>query len=119
MWAMLLVHRSILANKQKSYTIPPPFTFNALKMLFYMLQHNAPSYLTLTYLVYYQSLDSRACFIQNEEAREVINIFITRDIKTMERTISEIVYPTVAIKAGFLNKRTIKNNIPTLILRGI
>ena len=27
---MLLVHTSILANKQKSYTIPPPFTFNML-----------------------------------------------------------------------------------------
>ena len=25
----------LLANKQKSYTIPTPFTFNALKMLFY------------------------------------------------------------------------------------
>ena len=33
MWVMLLVHSSILANKKNSYTIPPPFTFNALKVL--------------------------------------------------------------------------------------
>ena len=36
----------------------------------------------------------------------------------MEKTIIEILYPTVAVQAGFLNKRTIKNNIPTQI-RGI
>ena len=49
MWVMLLAHTSILTNKQKSYTIPPPFTFDALKVLFYMLKNNVPSYLTLTF----------------------------------------------------------------------
>ena len=66
-------------------------------------------------LEYYQSLDSRALYIENEEARNAVNIFVTRDIKTMEKTISEILYPTVAVQAGFLNRRTIKNNIPTQI----
>ena len=33
MWVMLLVHTSLLANKQKSYTIPPPFTFNAPELI--------------------------------------------------------------------------------------
>ena len=36
MWVMLFVHMSILANKQKSYPLPPPFTFHALKVLFYV-----------------------------------------------------------------------------------
>ena len=71
------------------------------------------------YLEYYQSLDSRALYIENEEARNAVNIFVTRGIKTMEKTISEILYPTVAVQAGFLNRRTIKNNIPTQILRGL
>ena len=43
-------------------------------------------------------------------------MFTTRGIKTMEKTISEIVYPTVAVQAGFLNRRTINNNIPPQIL---
>ena len=38
MWVMLFVHMIILPNKQKSYSIPPPFTFHALKVLFYMLK---------------------------------------------------------------------------------
>ena len=37
----------------------------------------------------------------------------------MEKTISEILYPTGAVQAGFLNRRTIKNNIPTQILKGL
>ena len=35
MWVMLLVHKSILLNKQKSYTIPPPFTFKVLKLMYW------------------------------------------------------------------------------------
>ena len=50
MWVMLLVHTSILANKQNSYNIPPPFTFNALKLWFYVLKQNVPLYITLTYI---------------------------------------------------------------------
>ena len=35
--------------------------------------------------------------------------------KPLEKTISEILYPTVAIQTAFLNRRTIKNNIPPQI----
>ena len=64
------------------------------------------------YLEYYQSLESRALFIENEEARNAVIIFVARGIKIMEKTISEILYPTVAVRAGNLNRRTIKLSNP-------
>ena len=37
----------------------------------------------------------------------------------MEKMINEILYPTVAIQEGFLNRRTIKGQIPSQIWRGL
>ena len=37
----------------------------------------------------------------------------------MEQITNEILYPTLAIQEGYLNRRTIKDDIPTQILKGL
>ena len=71
------------------------------------------------YLEYVLSLDTRAYFSENPIARAAINLFVNRNIKTMDKLIKEILYPTVAIREGVLNRRTIKGHIPSQIWRGL
>ena len=42
----------------------------------------------------------------NQTARAAINLFVNRDIKTMDQTIKELLYPTVATQQGFPKRRT-------------
>ena len=48
-----------------------------------------------TYLEYYQSLDARVLFVNNPVARQAINVFTNRGIKTMDKVITETLYPTI------------------------
>ena len=57
------------------------------------------------YLEYVLSLDTRAYFIENPIARAAINLFVNRNITTMDKIIKEILYPTIAIREGVLNRR--------------
>ena len=48
-----------------------------------------------------------------------MNIFLNRNVRTMNDMVREILYPTVAIREGVLNRRTIKGQIPSHIWRGM
>ena len=69
------------------------------------------------YLEHFVSLDLKAYFARNLESRAAINMFYNRNIKNMEKIISEINFPVVA--GGFLNRETIKRGIPKEILEGL
>ena len=46
---VIFAQSSIFPTKLNFYPIPPPITFSALKLFFYILKHNVPSFLTVTF----------------------------------------------------------------------
>ncbi len=69
------------------------------------------------YLEFIISLDMKAYFTHNKIIKPYLNLFYSRNIKTMEKIINEIRYPLVA--QGFINRETIKAAIPKQILEGL
>jgi hypothetical protein len=69
------------------------------------------------YLEYFKSLDMKAYFTHNQIIKPYLNLFYSRNIKTMEQIINEIRYPSVA--QGLKNRETIKAAIPKQILEGL